>query len=156
MAAMYKFTFNPQQRADMHRLRWRVAGIVKDLAAGRALHDPAWCQATLLDQIWFRTSTRPTNWSDLYFVICASANLHRFHEDYGPCLSSMQAITSNERCYHVARTVRRLVSRLTTCSKLRRIESDIRRNKPVQWDKQIRWELLPELRRVLDALPESE
>lgn len=157
MSARNKLKFDPRDAQHMHTLRWCVAGIVKDLAALRALTDKKWCRREAIDRIWFRTSKRPTCWSGLYILNNVMTNIVRFRRCYAYPLRGIPLTgrVGRLRSVRLARELSELVRQLTNMIKLKKLERYLRHNKQIDWDEYVKWELLPTLRRLLDALPEN-
>lgn len=150
--------FDPNKPAHLGRLRNLVAGMIKDLLAARAVVDPAWCDNENIDPQWFFATPRPTAWSPIYLLDQAALGFRRIHEDCrGPLDSRPRVEEDDETPTALVERLKDLLSQFVTDEELMEAADVIRHGNgsSVKWDDLANWRLLPQLRDLLDELPES-
>ncbi len=150
-----EFSFDPQRNSDLARLRMLIAGMIKDLVAARAKDDPDWCEEENIDRIWFFSTERPVTRSAIYLLGEAERRLRQFHDGYSGPLSSVPCETQDiDSPIEIVERLRDLISQFTNHDELSHTADQIRQNQKIKWESVAHWHMLPDLRSLLDELPD--
>ncbi len=143
------------EREKLAALRYRVAGMIKNLVAARAKVDPEWCKKNNIDGIWFSSTKRPQKAPLARLLSSAAAARGLIIDEFYGGQNSIADAHSDD--VNQGANVEKLMDLL--CQFVERGELLSLADKPklatsINWDRIANWDLLPKLRKILDKLPE--
>lgn len=148
-------SFSPNNPVDLARMRNAAAGMIKNLVAARAKSDPDWVKKAEIDRHWFPTTRRPTTQSATYLIVQSANGFREFGETFSGPLDSVPCVNENDESpAALAEKLMDLLCQFTNHEELIQAADILRRGgKSFSWDLCANWELLPELRSLLNRFP---
>lgn len=154
MPDMSNQPFDPCDPEELGRFRYAVAGMIRDLMTARLRDEPSAFKSDL-KEIWYR-DIKPTTVSQLALLTGIASRFRDFESAYCGYLESEPFVEESDTTTTEAlfQRVRDLVIEFAVPDDIAAAAVLARKGQPINWGGLAKWNLLSELRELLNQLPE--